>query len=196
MYRRLNNEKIGNILIFLASNIPYLSMTKALKLLYIIDEESVKRTGSPVTWLDYKVWEMGPVAVDIYNEIKFNENPTLNKYVDFQRTYNPGRDQIEIFIKDKSEFNKGVFNRFEINLLGSVTERFRNKTAEDLIKYLHEEDSLWHRIVLKENLESRFKVCATSNYSIEFFELIKDNPVLQLSAISASEAMEFHESLS
>jgi uncharacterized phage-associated protein len=73
MFRRINNDKIGNVLNYFASQIDYLSMTKTLKLLYILDETSIKETGTPVTWLDYKVWENGPVAIDVYNEIKHQE---------------------------------------------------------------------------------------------------------------------------
>jgi len=59
MFRAQLNSKIGNLLNYLSTRIPNLNMTKALKLLYLIDETSYMRTGVPVTWLDYKVWEMG-----------------------------------------------------------------------------------------------------------------------------------------
>ena len=45
-------------------------MTKALKLLYLIDETAVRQSGSPITWLEYKVWKNGPVASEIYFEFK------------------------------------------------------------------------------------------------------------------------------
>ena len=70
MFRKVLNDKIGNLLVYLAQNISDLSMTKALKLLYIIDETSMKESGVPVTWLEYKVWEKGPVAQEIYDEIR------------------------------------------------------------------------------------------------------------------------------
>ena len=41
MFRKVLNDKIGNLLVYLAQNISDLSMTKALKLLYIIDETSM-----------------------------------------------------------------------------------------------------------------------------------------------------------
>lgn len=203
MFRKLNNQKIGNILIYLSSKIPYLSMTKALKLLYIIDEESVRMTGSPVTWLDYKVWKMGPVAVDIYNEIKGNKKSgtqdtngvTLEGYVKFDRSVHPVRNQEEVFIKSASEFNKGIFSKFEIKLMDSVVDRFGQKTPVELIDYLHEEDSLWHKIVVSKNLELRFKESFKTNYKIDFSELIKDNPMLRLSANSARQALNFQEGL-
>lgn len=45
-------------------------MTKALKLLYLIDETAYGRTGGPVTWMDYKVGEMGPVAEELHEALR------------------------------------------------------------------------------------------------------------------------------
>lgn len=201
MYRSINNEKIGNILNYLSANIEYLSMTKALKLLYIIDETAIKETGSPITWLDYKVWEMGPVAVDIYNEIKRNEiicyqgkELTVSEYIGLNIV--DKEDRQEIYLKPKTDFNDRIFNRYELNLLDLTVFKFGNWTAQDLIKYLHEEDSLWHKSVKEHNLEEIFATGKkTTNYSIEFTELIQDNPILFLANKAAQEALEFQQRL-
>lgn len=201
MYRSINNEKIGNILNYLSANIEYLSMTKALKLLYIIDESSIKETGSPITWLDYKVWEMGPVAVDIYNEIKRNEiicyqgkELTVSEYIVLNLVDNAGRE--EIYLKPKVDFNDQIFNKYELNLLDLTVFKFGNWNASELIKYLHEENSLWHKIVKQHNLEVIFATGKKrTNYSIEFTELIQDNPILSLANKAAQEALEFQQRL-
>lgn len=201
MYRSINNEKIGNVLNYLSSNIEYLSMTKALKLLYIIDETSIKETGSPITWLDYKVWEMGPVAVDIYNEIKRNEiicyqgnELTVGEYIDLNIIDNEGRQ--EIYLKPKTNFNDKIFNQYELNLLDITVFKFGNWNAQDLIKYLHEENSLWHKTVKQNNLEEFFATGQRkTNYSIEFTELIQDDPILSLANKAAQEALEFQQRL-
>lgn len=201
MFRSINNEKIGFILNYLSTNIEYLSMTKALKLLYIIDETSIKETGSPITWLDYKVWEMGPVAVDIYNEIKRNEiicyqgkELTVSDYINLNVVDNGGRE--EIYLKAKVDFNDRIFNNYELNLLDIVVFKFGNWNAHDLIKYLHEENSLWHKTVKEHNLEEVFaKGKKRTNYSIEFTELIQDDPILYLANKAAQEALEFQQRL-
>jgi uncharacterized phage-associated protein len=201
MFRSINNEKIGYILNYLSSHIEFLSMTKALKLLYIIDETSIKETGSPITWLDYKVWEMGPVAVDIYNEIKRKETIlyqgkelTISEYIDLN-TVDEGRQ--DIYLKPKVDFNDKIFNQYELNLLVATVSKFGKKNAQDLINYLHEENSLWHKTVQEHNLE---KVFATgqrkTNYSIEFTELIQYDPILVLANKAAQEALEFQQRLS
>lgn len=201
MYRSINNEKIGNILNYLSANIEYLSMTKVLKLLYIIDETSIRETGSPITWLDYKVWEMGPVAVDIYNEIKRNEiicyqgkELTVGEYIDLNIIEKEGRR--EIYLKPKTNFNDKIFNQYELNLLGFTVSKFGKKTAQDLINYLHEENSLWHKTVKQHNLEEFFATGQRkTNYSIEFTELIQDDPILSLANKAAQEALEFQQRL-
>ncbi len=201
MFRSINNEKIGYILNYLSANIEYLSMTKALKLLYIIDETSIKETGSPITWLDYKVWEMGPVAVDIYNEIKRNEiicyqgkELTVSEYITLNVVDNIGRE--EIYLKPKVNFNDKIFNKYELNLLEATVFKFGNWSAQDLIKYLHEENSLWHKTVKEHNLEEVFATGKKrTNYSIEFTELIQDNPILSLANKASFEALEFQQRL-
>lgn len=41
-------DKIGNALIYLADKLPQLTKTKLLKLLYIMDEISIKKSGIPI----------------------------------------------------------------------------------------------------------------------------------------------------
>ena len=199
MFRVINNEKIGFVLNYLASNIEVLSMTKALKLLYIIDETSIKETGAPITWLDYKVWEMGPVAIEIYNEIKHKQyicykgkDITVIDYVEL--TVVDNKDREEIYIKPRVDFNDRIFNKYEMELLYLTVFKFGNWTAKDLIEYLHLENSLWHKSVKEHNLEELFASGKKkTNYSIEFNELIENNPILSLANKSSVEALEFQQ---
>ncbi len=202
MFRSVNNEKIGFVLNYLASNIEILSMTKALKLLYIIDETSIKETGTPITWLDYKVWEMGPVAIDVYNEIKRKEylcyhgkQITFDDYVELSIV--DKNDREEIYIKPKVEFNKQIFNKYELDLFYMTVFKFGNWTAPELINYLHEEGSLWDKVVKQHNLDEHFeKVNKTTNYSIVFTELIEDDPMLLMANKASLEALQFQQRLS
>ena len=43
----------------------YLYSTKLIKLLYIIDEKSVLSTGTPISWLTYYVYKMGPEKIGL-----------------------------------------------------------------------------------------------------------------------------------
>lgn len=203
MFRRVNNEKIGNIVSFLASKIDYLSMTKTLKLLYIIDETAMRRVGSPITWLDYKVWEMGPVAVEIYNEIKSDEKFTykgeqisLDSYIHLEKKKNKKRGSDEVYIKPNKDFDNGIFNKFEWNLIEEIQFKFGARNSEWLIDYLHEEDTLWHRAVQENNLKEHFNsISKKSNHSIDFHDLLVGNPILLMAAKSSYEAMEFSNNI-
>lgn len=202
MFREINNDKIGQILNYFALNIDYLSMTKTLKLLYILDETSIKETGSPITWLDYKVWGEGPVAIEIYNEIKRDEvisqqgkEITLEGFINLEKIKKNNRE--EIYLKSKTEFNKMIFNKYEINLLETIVFKYGNWTAQELINFLHEADSLWFKIVKQHNLENHFaKYNKITNYSIEFNELIEHDPVLLMANKASLDALQFRQRLS
>lgn len=204
MFRRINNDKIGNVLNYFASQIDYLSMTKTLKLLYILDETSIKETGTPVTWLDYKVWENGPVAIDVYNEIKHQEvfcyqgkELSLLHSIKLEKKFNADRNSEEIFLKPNGNFNQTVFNRYELKLLETIVFKYGNWNATELINFLHEEGSLWHKMVSEHNLIDHFQqIGKITNHSIEFNDLLENNPILQMAAKSSFEALAFQESIS
>ena len=204
MFRRINNDKISNVLNYFASQIDYLSMTKTLKLLYILDETSIKETGTPVTWLDYKVWENGPVAIDVYNEIKHQEvfcyqgkELSLLHSIQLEKKFNTDRNSEEVFLKPNGDFDKTIFNRYELNLLETIVFKYGNWNATELINFLHEEGSLWHKMVSEHNLIDYFQqIGKITNHSIEFNDLLENNPILQMAAKSSFEALSFQESIS
>ena len=204
MFRRINNDKISNVLNYFASQIDYLSMTKTLKLLYILDETSIKETGTPVTWLDYKVWENGPVAIDVYNEIKHQEvfcyqgkELSLLHSIQLEKKFNTDRNSEEVFLKPKGNFDETIFNRYELNLLETIVFKYGNWNATELINFLHEEGSLWHKMVSEHNLINHFQqIGKRTNHSIEFNDLLENNPILQMAAKSSFEALSFQESIS
>ena len=202
MFRNLLNHKIGNLLNYLSTQIPNLSITKALKLLYLIDETSYMRSGVPVTWFDYKVWEKGPVAEELYNELRYDQSITQNgqpltleSYIRTEKKETP-EGQTLITIYPKGGYNLQEFSAFEIELIENITERFGTYTAAQLIELLHEKNTLWHKCVTENDLHVNFKVYSKkSNHTIDFAELIKDDPILQMSAQAAFESMQMQEQM-
>jgi uncharacterized phage-associated protein len=201
MFRSQLNSKIGNLLNYLSTRIPNLNMTKALKLLYLIDETSYMRTGVPVTWMDYKVWEMGPVAEELYNELRYEQSfvqngeaINLEHFIETSKSDYKGQPQITIL--PKSNYDLGEFSAFEKELIDNIIDRFGTYTSKQLIDLLHEKDTLWHQYVTDNNLKVNFKVYGKkSNHTIDFAQLIKDDPILQMAAQSAFESMQLHEEL-
>jgi uncharacterized phage-associated protein len=198
MFKNITENKIGNILFYLSSKIEYLSLTKAIKLLYLIDETSVKRSGVPVTWADYKVWKYGPVPKDIYEEIKYSRDKfsfgtPLEKYLSIHRSFNEKRNQEEITLSPNSQykFNDSEFSDFEINLINEIISKYGNKTANELIEILHQEGTLWDKIVKQKKLKQSFEIHNNkSDYSIIFDELIIDDVLKSLAMKSAIESLE------
>ncbi len=202
MFRPLLNNKIGNLLNYLSTRIPNLSMTKTLKLLYLIDETSYVRTGVPVTWLEYKIWEMGPVAEELYNELRYSqtlqqngEPINLEAFIETEKSegYN---GQLQIIIRPKGEYDLDDLSAYEKDLVDNIIDRFGAYSATQLISLLHEEKTLWHKYVTENDLELDFKISGKkSNHTIDFTELIKDDPIKQMAAQSAFESMQMQEDI-
>ena len=200
MFRFQLNNKIGNLLNYLSSKIPDLNMTKALKLLYLIDETAYMRTGVPVTWMEYKVWKMGPVAEELYNELRYDQSLyqngrsiNLENFIEIKKKENG--EEVKIYIYPKWNYKMDEFSEFEKELIDNIIDRFGSYTSKELINLLHENNTLWHNKVKDNNLNINFQVYGKSNYSIDFVELIKDDPIMQMAAQSAYESMEFHEKM-
>jgi len=161
-------SKIGNTVVFLAEKIENLSKTKILKLLYILDELSIKKSGIPFLNLKYKVWKFGPVSEDIF--IDLSTSPTILKGYIERSLSTEGKTVITSLVK----FEDDEFSQNDIDLLNIVTSEFGNKTAKELISYTHREKSPWHNTA-KENsiLELLEKeVISNTEYVIDLSELV------------------------
>ena len=201
MFRKVLNDKIGNLLVYLAQNISDLSMTKALKLLYIIDETSMKESGVPVTWLGYKVWEKGPVAQEIYDEIRDdvlgnNKNISLHKYIGIKTAKNPVNSTCADarYIKAKRSFDDSEFTDYEMSLIEGIVAKYKSYTVQQLIDLLHTDNSLWSQQVKKNKLDFKLQG-GRSNYSIPLNDLLKSKEEKQQVYMSAYESLLFEESI-
>ena len=177
----VNKEKIGNLLIYLAENLKPLYHTKLIKLLYLIDEESVKDSGVPITWLDYKVWQYGPVSPAIY-EIHYKDN-CFTEYVSCEQ-HEHGR-----LIIPKRDFSNEEFCQHELDLIEQVARIYKSVNAEDLVGKVHGEDTLWS-ITKKENkIEFDSEIAKITNYSIDLSRLIEDDEIKMDNYLGAQDLM-------
>lgn len=168
MYSKEQIDKIGNTIVFLASNIENASKTKIIKLLYILDEISIKKSGIPFLNLEYKVWKFGPVPSEIYVEL--SSCPTILKEHIERKISGDGHD----FISAKHEFNDDEFSQNELDLLRFVLDEFSNKTAKQLVEYTHRKNGLWHNTAIRnsvlEPLEN--EQISTTDFVIDMSELV------------------------
>ena len=138
-------DKVGNTLVYITNKIGDLSKTKALKLIYILDELSIKKSGIPFFNLKYKVWKFGPVSEEIFIDLS-SETTLLKKFI--ERTSEDG----STIIKPIVEFNDDEFSDNDLDLLDYVIQKFGDKTAKELIFYTHRKNSPWHSTALRNSV--------------------------------------------
>jgi len=146
MYRKEQIDKIGNTIVYLSSKIQGISKTKLLKLLYILDEISIKKSGIPFLNLKYKVWKFGPVANDIFVELS-SAPSMLKDFIERAAT-----QEGHTIIKPKADFNDNEFTDNEIDLLEFIVRKFQNSTANELISITHRKSSPWYNAAKRNNV--------------------------------------------
>ena len=127
----MNNSKIGNLLAYISSKIEDINLRKLIKLVFLIDEESVRSRGISVTWLTYYAWEKGPVAPCIY-EIK-DRGGIFSKYISVHR--NREEKVIITPFVDKNE-SSIQFSKKELRLIDSIIDKYGQLSADDLCSHL------------------------------------------------------------
>lgn len=164
-------EKVGNTLIYLSDKIDGLAKTKALKLIYLLDEISIKRYGIPFFNLKYKVWKLGPVSEELY--IDLNE-PNKTYFGNHIKT---NTIKGVTYIKPLHKFNDDEFSKIDIDLLNEVVIKFGKYTAEELVKYTHKKNSPWSETAIKNNVLKLLTDEKINNteYIIDMSTLIKND---------------------
>ena len=166
-------EKIGNSIIYFAEKVKNLSKTKLLKLVYLLDELSVNKYGIPFFNLSYKVWQAGPVNVDIYTEL--SSTPILLKdYIKLQFL-----QKGECYITPKKKFNDAEFSDNEIGLLEIVLSSYGKLSAKKLVELCHRQTTLWYQIAKEKGVLELFEKgkLNTTDYEIQLSDNIKDDKV-------------------
>lgn len=172
MYFKNDIEKIGNTIIYLADKIDDLSKTKLLKILYLLDEFSIKEFGLPFLNLKYEVWQLGPVSQEIF--VDLSDDPIILKdYIEINTIEN------KRYIKPKKVFNDDEFSDNELDLLEKLTQAVKNEPAYVLVNFTHKKDSLWYSTASRHNLIEKFQmgVKNSSNVELNFEEILQNEPV-------------------
>ncbi|GHT32948.1 hypothetical protein AGMMS49574_17570 [Bacteroidia bacterium] len=165
---KMNKNLIGNTVVYLAERCKPLYHTKLLKLLYLIDEEATNRTGAPITWLNYNVWQFGPVTEDVY----FSKIEGLNKLSDFVRFENV-RDN-SFIIKPIKQFSNAELSDLDMQIINDVVVKYGNMTTKQLIDLTHAEGSLWYKTKKRAGLQFS-NTNRTSNISLNFADLVEND---------------------
>lgn len=166
-------EKLGNTMTILAKNVGELSMTKALKLLFLIEENSIKKYGVPFFGFIYQVWQYGPVVEPIYDELHPAQPNLLSPYI-------KKLDFVDEFVAI-AEFNDDEFSDNDIAVLEEIINFARHKTAGDLVKYTHGEGSMWRKSAEEHGILQAFKNGELKRTAIEldFMQIINEDALLR-----------------
>ena len=150
-------------MIYISMKVPELSKTKLLKLIYLLEETSVKKNNLPFFGIPFEVWQAGPVAKDVF--IDLDSNPFL-----FAKFITISKNNNSTYISAKSGFNDDEFSDNDIEVMDYVIEKYGNKTAKQLVSLLHKEGSAWYKEAKESGLIDAFKkkITNSSNKEIDF----------------------------
>ena len=162
-----SKRKLGYTILFLAQNVEDLSKSKMIKLLYLMEEEMVRRYQAPFLALQYEVWQYGPVAKEIY--VGFSNTPTILKEYVYTSASEDGT-----YIYPNKEFSPEVFNIEELTVMEHVIGEYGNLKARELKDITHSPDGLWYKKAQSKGLIGAFErqECTSSNEVIDFSELL------------------------
>jgi len=169
-YTRSQLDKLGNTIIYLCDRVKPLSKTHLLKLIFIIEEASIRKYGLPFFDLRFDVWKLGPVSKDLFVELT-EEPGLLAQYIGKET-----RDG-KIFIVSRQPFNDDEFTDQEIALLTEVVDRFKYCTAGELVSFTHKKDTPWYNTAQRHGVlelleEGRMN---TTDIEIDLSEIIRDD---------------------
>lgn len=163
----MDKSKIGNLLAYISVAIPNVNLRKLIKLVYLIDERSVKSRGLSVTWLDYYAWEKGPVAPRIY-EIKQDNGGVFSQYISSSRN---AEGKVIIASKISKSDSAIQFSKKELKLIDSILLEYGNMSADDLSDITHSDNGLWDIAIKKHNPDFK-KSCGRSDIKLDLEDLI------------------------
>ena len=166
-----SKQKLGNAVVFIAERARFPYKTEVLKLLYLMEERMVLKYHVPFLAIPFNVWRMGPVSVDVYEEL--SDQPILLEA--FVTLKNTGKGNI---VKPKVKFDDGEFSDAELEVMDYIMSKFGNFTSDQLIELTHREGSPWWNAAKENDLLQDFeeKRANSSNVVIDFGKsLCKDN---------------------
>jgi len=179
-------EKLGNSLIYLSQHVGEFTKTKILKLLFLLEESSIKKYGHPFFGVNFQIWKYGPVLNDVYIDLSDDSLSLLGNFI----KRSPHNNQE---FEAKANFNDDEFSENDIDLMGSIIKFAKHKTAKDLVAYTHGEKSLWRQSAIHygilESLESQ--KTSSTDLLIDFSLLFENDSFLKERYSDAVENLHF-----
>ncbi|QDK80723.1 DUF4065 domain-containing protein [Spirosoma sp. KCTC 42546] len=171
-YTQADLAKLGNVLIYLVDRLGPISKTKALKLIYLVQEVSVKTYGLPFFNMPFLVWRLGPVAEDVFVDLSAEEPVLLANYIQRQE------EDCKTFIHASQPFSDDEFSDNEMEILALVAKTYGSLSAERLVEVIHRPHSLWYQTARENGVLDYLEQgrMTTTNFEIDFGRLLDDMP--------------------
>jgi uncharacterized phage-associated protein len=172
VYTKNQIDKLGNALIYLCENIEGVSKTHLLKLIFIIEEISIRKFGIPFFNLRFDVWKLGPVSKDLFVELSGELN-LLSRYIK-----KAGSSESTKILPNK-DFSDDEFTDLEIQLLEEIVNRFKYCTANELINYTHKKNTPWYNTAQRNGVLDLLESgeLTTTNIEIDLSETIQNDKI-------------------
>ena len=170
-FSELSKQKLGNAVVYIAERARFPYKTEVLKLLYLMEEQMVLKYHVPFLAIPFNVWRMGPVSVDVYEELS-DQPILLETYVTLKNT---GKGNI---VKPKVKFDDEEFSDAALEVMDYIMSKFGNFTSDQRIELTHREGSPWWNAAKENDLLQDFKEkrANSSNVVIDFGKsLCNDN---------------------
>ena len=143
--------KLIHAIIFFVTHTNKCFKVKLFKLLYFLDFQHYQDVGRSVTNLEYCAWKMGPVPVELFNQIK-NEDPELVQHIEISKEKFAGGQKELLRITPRFQFDPKVFSKRELKIMSDLAEKHKNHDADQMIEETHLENLPWHQVY---NIEGR-----------------------------------------
>jgi len=143
------------------------------KLLALLDFRILKKTGTPCLGLDYSAMEMGPVPIQLYEEIK-NKQAFVKGKICFHS------DAGKVYVTNTEEPDLDFFSDTELSEMDTLLEEIvrPGMKIEDVIKKTHEEIRSWE--IAWKKAKDEHKNIMPMDYADEF-DSIAEKPESELS---------------
>lgn len=138
-----NREKLIEVVKFFAQKTNWLGKVKLFKLLYFLDFTHFRETGRSVTGMDYFAWKMGPVPVELYEEIEAPGDEWLGQ-VRFESIAVQKGTMLKV--DALSGFDGTHFSKRELRIMQMLADQFKNAVADDMVEATHLENLPWHQV--------------------------------------------------
>ncbi len=142
-------EKAFNAITYFTQHTNFCYKKKLYKLLYLLDFEHFQQTGRSVTGFSYSAWKMGPVPVELHNQIEKNADDFAEYFGIVKQKIAEdaeGNDIESVFLASKKVFEPKYFSERQLELLKDIANRFDISTGKEMEDFTHRQDTPWDKV--------------------------------------------------